>query len=123
MQVVNETKGTVIAKRLRVADSLWARFWGLMGRKALADGEALLLKPGSSIHTMFMRFPIDVVFIDAENRVVKVVSELRPFRLAMAPGSVQSVLELEAGAAARANVAPGDRLVMVDAGQEQPTPP
>ena len=118
MRVLNKSKGTVIATQVRVADSLWARFWGLMGRKPLADGEALLLKPCSSIHTIFMRFPIDVVFIDAHNQVVKVVSELQPFRLAAAPGNTQSVLELEAGTAAQANVAPGDRLVIVDASDE-----
>lgn len=123
MRVVNESKGTVLANRMRVAESLWARFWGLMGRKALADGEALLLKPCSSVHTMFMRFPIDVVFIDAGNQVVKVVSELRPFRLAMGSGSARSALELEAGAAARAKVTPGDRLVMVRVEQERRTGP
>jgi uncharacterized membrane protein (UPF0127 family) len=118
IRLVNESKGTVVATRMRVADNLWSRFWGLMGRRALADGEALLLRPCSSIHTMFMRFPIDVVFIDEGNEVVKVVSNLRPFRLTMAPGSAQSVLELDAGAAAQAKVEPGDLLVMVDAGQE-----
>ncbi len=90
-----------------------------MGRKALPDGEALLLKPCSSIHTLFMRFPIDVVFIDPRNQVVKVVPELRPFRVAMAPGGAQAVLELEAGAAARADVAPGDRLAIVNACEER----
>ncbi len=118
MRLVNESKGTVVATRMRVADNLWSRFWGLMGRKALADGEALLLRPSSSIHTMFMRFPIDVVFIDEGNQVAKVVSNLRPFRLTMAPGSAQSVLELNTGVAAQAQVEPGDQLVMVDTGEE-----
>ena len=118
MRVLNKSKGTVITTRMRVADSPWTRFWGLIGRKALADGEALLLKPCSSIHTIFMRFPIDVVFIDAHNQVVKVVSELQPFRLAVALHDTQSVLELEAGAATQADVAPGDRLVIVDGSEE-----
>lgn len=115
MRVINERKGTVVAEQARLARGAWSRLRGLLGRRALADGEALLLSPCSSVHTMFMRFPIDVVFIDGGNRVVKVVSELRPFRVARAPGSARTVLELAAGAAGRARVEPGDRLVMVDA--------
>ena len=112
--VVNEGKGIVVAENVHVADGIWPRFRGLMGRKGLAAGEALLLVPGSSIHTCFMRFPIDAVFLDVTSRVVKVVPALRPFRVAFGSSGARSVLELEAGAAARAAVEPGDRLVMVE---------
>ena len=111
-RIIDETRGTVVAKDLRLADGLWSRFWGLMGRKALPNDAGLLLKPSSSIHTAFMRFPIDIVFLDRSLRVVKVVPELKPFRVSVAFGGAHSALELNAGAAAQAGVETGDQLVM-----------
>ncbi len=70
-RVINETKATVVAEEVRLADGIWSRFWGLMGRKALPEGVAFLLRPSSSIHTAFMRFPIDVVFLDRSLRVLE----------------------------------------------------
>jgi len=111
-RIIDETRGTVVAKDIRLADGLWSRFWGLMGRKALPNDAGLLLKPSSSIHTAFMRFPIDIVFLDRSLRVVKVVPELKPFRVSVAFGGAHSALELNAGAAAQAGVETGDQLVM-----------
>jgi uncharacterized membrane protein (UPF0127 family) len=113
-RIVNETRGTVVAEDVRVADGVWSRFWGLMGRRRLPEGGALLLRPSFSIHTAFMRFAIDVVFLDRELRVVKVVPEMKPFRVAVAFGGAHSALELNAGAAARAQVEADDQLVMTD---------
>ncbi len=114
-RVLNQSKGSIVAEQVQVADTIWSRFWGLMGRRSLPQGPGLFLKPTSSIHTTFMRFPIDVVFLDREGRVVKVVPELKPFRVTASLMSAHSALELPAGAAAQAHVEPGDRLVMVDA--------
>jgi hypothetical protein len=111
-RILNVTKGTVVAEDIAVARSFWGRFRGLMLRRALASGEALLIEPGASIHTAFMRFPIDVVFLDREKRVVKVAENVRPFRAALSRG--HSALELNAGSAGKANVVKGDRLVIVD---------
>ncbi len=116
IRVLNETQGTVLAEQGRVADHLWSRFWGLMGRRSLPEGEALLIIPCSSVHTAFMRFPIDVVFLDVEDRVVKVVSELKPFRIAMGMKGARRVLELPAGTAGRARLEQGDRLIIGPAG-------
>ncbi len=113
-RVISETRGTVVAEEVRVADNIWSRFWGLMGRRSLAESAGLLLRPSSSVHTAFMRFPIDVVFLDRSLRVVKVVPEMKLFRVAMASGSAHSVLELNAGAAARAQVEAGDQLALID---------
>lgn len=103
----------MVADEVRLADGIWSRFWGLMGRKALLEGRALLLRPSSSIHTAFMRFPIDVVFLDRSLRVVKVVPGLKPFRATIALGA-HSALELNAGAAVEAGVQKGDQLALVD---------
>ena len=98
----------VIVSRVVIADSYWSRFWGLMGRRTLGEDEGLLIEPCSSIHTMFMRFAIDVVFLDREHRVVKVAT-VPPFRAALGGGS-HSVLEIPAGTAERNGVAVGDAL-------------
>src|SRR3972149_6817440 len=107
-RVLNETKGTVVAEQARIADGFWSRFWGLMGKGSLPEGQGLLLKPSNSIHTAFMRFAIDVVFVDREMKVVKVAPEMRPFRVALAFGGAHSALELPAGAASQAQIEPGD---------------
>ena len=83
---------------------------GLLGRRNLPGGEGILLKPASSVHMAFMRFPIDAVFLDRELRVVKVASDLRPWRAAGSRGA-KSVLEIAAGEAERRGVTVGDRLV------------
>ena len=111
-RILNVSKGTVVAEDVAVARSLWGRFRGLMLRREMAPDEALLIEPSASIHTAFMRFPIDVVFLDREKQVVKVAANVRPFRAALSRG--HSALELNAGSAGRANVAEGDRLVIVD---------
>jgi uncharacterized membrane protein (UPF0127 family) len=82
---------------------------GLLGRRGLESGEGLLLRPASSVHTFFMRFAIDVVFLARGGEVLKVVPELAPGRTAAARGA-KAVVELPAGEAARRGIAPGDRL-------------
>jgi len=83
---------------------------GLLGRRELPSEEGILLKPASSVHMAFMRFPIDAVFLDADVRVVKIAAELQPWRAAGARGA-KSVLEIAAGEAARRGLSVGDRLV------------
>jgi uncharacterized protein len=104
--------GTVVCEHCLLAETMFTRLRGLLGRKGLAEGEGLLLRPASSIHTAFMRFAIDAVFIDRENRIVKVAAELRPWRMAACRGS-RAVLELPAGEAARRGMRPGVSLTQV----------
>jgi uncharacterized protein len=96
--------------RARVATSFATRFRGLMGVAELPAGTGLLLPRTRSVHTHFMRFPIDVVFLDGERRVVAIRPALRPWRMASARGA-RSVLELAAGECARLGLAPGDVLL------------
>ncbi|HSC92621.1 MAG TPA: DUF192 domain-containing protein [Gaiellaceae bacterium] len=103
--------GGVVCDRCTVADRAPARMKGLLGRKALPSGEGLLLRPAGSVHTAFMRFPIDVVFLDRELTVLEVVPALAPWRAAGRRGA-KAALELAAGEAARRGVAAGDRLVL-----------
>jgi uncharacterized membrane protein (UPF0127 family) len=104
-------RGATVCERCTVAGTAVARARGLLGRRELPGGEGLLLRPASSIHTLFMRFPIDVVFLDRELTVRKVVPRLRPWRLAFGLGS-HAVLELAAGECERRGIARGDRLTV-----------
>jgi len=104
--------GDVVVEHCHVAETALARLRGLLGRSGLSSGEGMLLRPTSSIHTAFMRFAIDVVFLDRSDRVVKVASELRPWRVAACPGA-RAVLEVGAGEAARRGLRPGVSLTQV----------
>jgi uncharacterized membrane protein (UPF0127 family) len=92
---------------------------GLLGRKSLPAGEGLLLRRAGSIQTMFMRFAIDVVFLDRNLRVVDVIPNLRPWRLAGRRGA-RAVLELPAGEASRRGIQPGERLVLGEEERHEP---
>jgi uncharacterized membrane protein (UPF0127 family) len=113
-RIVNVSKGTTVAGQARKAESFLARLVGLMGRSGLEEGEGLLLAPCASVQTLFMRFPIDVIFMDRDARVVKVAPALRPFRLALGGRGARDTLEVAAGTAARSHTAVGDRLAMED---------
>lgn len=103
----------MVCERCEVADRYFARMRGLLGRAGLEPGGGMLLTPEPSVHMFFMRFPIDVVFLDREQKVVSVRHELRPWQVAAARGAYAS-LELPAGAAASAGIAEGDVLVFED---------
>ena len=98
-----------MCERCLLAETALTRMKGLLGRSSLPSGEGILLKPASSVHMAFMRFPIDAVFLDRELRVVKIAAGLRPWRMAGARGS-KSVLEIAAGEAERRGLSVGDRL-------------
>src|SRR5215210_4517931 len=97
---IKGAREAVVCDRCAVADRPLARLRGLMGRRELPRGEGLLLKPAPSIHTWFMRFPIDAVFLDGDLRVLGVAAGLRPWRIAGRRGA-RAVLELPDGEARR----------------------
>jgi uncharacterized protein len=113
-QLWDETAGRLVCERCTIARDPLGRMMGLLGRRGLHDGEGLLMQPAASIHTFFMRFPIDAVFLDRELRVIKVVHDLRPWRAAAARRA-RAVLELGAGEAARLGLTPGALLSVVTA--------
>ena len=103
--------GSVVCERVTLADSPVTRMRGLLGRDGLERGEGLLLRPASSIHTFFMRFPIDAVFLDRELAVVGIEDSVAPWRAASQRGA-KAVLELRAGESSRRGIAVGDRLTL-----------
>jgi uncharacterized protein len=107
--IVNLTRGTVVCEHAVIADRAFPRMRGLLGRRTLHGDEGILLQPAPSIHTAFMRFPIDVVFLDRDLHVVKLVETLGPWRMASARRA-RAALEIAAGEAAARGVEVGDRL-------------
>ena len=110
---ISTADGTVVAERCVVAERLFARMRGLLGRSALPPGEGLLIQHAPSVHMFFMRFPIDVVFIDRDRRVLRVSVGLAPWRIAGARGAV-AALELPARSTVGLDLAPGTRLELVE---------
>ncbi len=108
--VRNADRGTVLCTRAKIADNIATRFFGLMGRKGVEDGGGLLITKSSSIHSFFMRFRFDAIFLDRDARVVKVVPAMRQWWVAFGGKGARDVLELPAGVAARTNTVAGDRL-------------
>lgn len=104
-----DERGAVVCERCVVATRMRDRMRGLLGRKSLDPGAGLLITRTSSIHTFFMAFPIDAVFLDRDLRVRSVVAGIRPSRAAWRRGS-RHVLELAAGESARVGVVEGSRL-------------
>lgn len=96
------------ALRLRRADTFLGRLAGLLAMAPLQAGEGLLLSPCASVHTAFMRYAIDVVFLDRAGVIKKIVPALKPWRMAACAGAYQT-LELAAGQCAVLRLSPGQR--------------
>jgi len=96
LQVLNVTRGTTLASQLETALTGPTRRKGLLGRDGLQPGSGLWIAPCESVHTFFMRFPIDLVYLDGKKRVRKVRSRVDPWRLSGCL-TARSVLELPAG--------------------------
>lgn len=107
--VRNERTGHVIGDRVEDAAGLWGSFKGLMFRKSIPDGYGLVFRPARGIHTNFMRFPIDLIYFDKENRVSKVRPAMKPWRWDFT--NAAGVIEMNPGSAQAADLRPGDQLV------------
>jgi uncharacterized membrane protein (UPF0127 family) len=101
--------GRVVCEAVEVRDTTFRRLRGLLGRRSLPPDEGVVLRPAWSIHTAFMRFPIDVVFLDHDQVVIRIDPELRPFKTASCRGA-REIVELSAGECARRGLELGDRV-------------
>lgn len=97
MKAINSTRHEEIAGSLGVAETIFSRMKGLLGKNSLADGEGLLIRPCKGIHTFGMRFPIDAVFLDKTNRVIAVTKNILPNHMTRVYLGASSVIELPAG--------------------------
>jgi uncharacterized protein len=114
-QAVNTTRGTVLAASLELAGTGETRRKGLLGRESLLPGEGLWIAPCESVHTFFMRFAIDLVYLDRSHRVKKLRSNVGPWRIS-ACFSAHSVLELPVGTISTSQTECGDTVEIAPAG-------
>jgi uncharacterized membrane protein (UPF0127 family) len=110
--------GTVVAAHVEVAEGVVSRFLGLMGRAELPEGHGLALRPCNSIHMFFMRFPLDVLFVDGDGRVVRVLHSIRPWRASTLVRGAKAAIELPAGTAQRAGIVPNAVVRLVEVAEE-----
>ncbi len=113
--ITNQTRGTTLATRCRVASSTLDRAVGLLGTPEVAPGEGVLIERSPSIHMFFMRYSIDAVFVDRSSRVTRTVSRLRPWRIVLWARGARDCIELAAGSVEGTGTLPGDQLRMEEA--------
>ncbi len=112
-RVTNLNRNTLLAANATRADSFLSRFKGLMGVPHLPPGEGLHIAPCNSVHSFFMKIPIDVLFLDATQQVVDVMHAMAPWRMSKVYFNAKSVLELPAGTADATGTKTGDTLEFI----------
>lgn len=112
-KITKNEKAELILNQLELATSFFQRAKGLLGRKSLAENQGLWIKPGNNIHTFFMKFNIDCIFVDKNLVVQKIKADMGPFRIAGPHWKTTSVIEVKAGTAAQWNIIEGDQLYVV----------
>ena len=110
--IINKTKNKTIASVVYFADIPFKRMKGLLGRSSLGALEAMVIKPCNSIHTFFMRFSIDVLFVNKESRVVKCIVNMPSFRLSPIYLTSKFVVELPVGTIQATNTTEGDQIAI-----------
>jgi uncharacterized protein len=110
IRVVNQTRGTLLGSRVRMADDMPSRVRGFLFRPPPGAGEGILLSPCTAVHMFGVRFPLDVVFISEQGQVVAVYPDLGPWRRSRMHGSALHALELPAGTLRASETAVGDVL-------------
>lgn len=112
LRVDNASRGCTLAEQCELARTFWTRFLGLMGRPGLEPGQGLLIYPESSIHMFFMRFPIDVLFVDKHDTVISLREALPPNRSFASAWKARYVIELPAHLIASTGTQVGDTLTL-----------
>jgi uncharacterized membrane protein (UPF0127 family) len=107
--IIKNSNGIEICKNAKIADSMFSRMLGLMFSKDLDINEGLLISPCNSIHTCFMNYNLDIIFLDKNYSVVKVIYNMKPWRISWMYFKAYQVLEMKAGAL-KVNLVPGETL-------------
>ena len=106
--ITNLTKNIILASQAKAADTFFTRLVGLLNRDFLKQGEALILAPSNCIHTFFMRFAIDVIFLDKTGKIIKIIPSFKPFRLSSYCHNSFCVIELPENTLQSTQTQPGD---------------
>ncbi|MCX5695858.1 MAG: DUF192 domain-containing protein [Candidatus Omnitrophica bacterium] len=112
MKIFNATRKTLLADNAIMADTFLKRAKGLLGKREFHYGQALVLNPCNSVHTCFMRFPIDLLFVSKNNTVIKAIPKLMPFRLSPISAQSRFVIELPLGTIKFTSTGLGDQLIL-----------
>lgn len=112
MKAFNRTSGKELAGKLSVATSVFSRIKGLIGWQALSQGEGLLIQPCQGVHTFFLRFPIDVIFLNKDNQIIEAVENLQPGRMTKLLLASMSVIELPSGTLMNSENVVGNEIVI-----------
>ncbi|MGE3268647.1 MAG: DUF192 domain-containing protein [Chloroflexota bacterium] len=110
LRVLNVSRSTELADCAGLADGFFSRFRGLLGRDGLGAGEGLVIVPCTSVHMLGMRFPLDILHLDRQGTVVKILTNLKPGRLGPYVWRSHTVVELPAGTAAASGTQVGDQI-------------
>lgn len=113
MRLINTKNDRLIADRITVAGTFLSRFRGLMGKSGLEKGEALIILPCKSVHTFFMRFEIDVLFLDRECVVIQTEESMKPYRFSYFVPKSYIVVEIPAGVLSETGTRVGDKLKLI----------
>ena len=108
MKIYNSSKNNLIAGDVKLADNLFSRTIGLLSKKSLSEGEGLVIKPCCSIHTFFMRFEIDVLFVNKKNEIIALYENVKPWRILPIHLTSHYVIELPARTITAKEVEKGD---------------
>jgi uncharacterized membrane protein (UPF0127 family) len=120
VRILDSRSDSTLAGHVALCDTAWTRFRGLMLQRSLPAGHGLLLSPCGSVHTALMLFAIDVIYLDKQGKIVKLVPNLQPFRISFGGWSAHSTIELPAGTLAKLDIRTGDVLRIADqAGEEE----
>lgn len=113
VELYHRITGECLATNVSLANTSWKRLRGLIGRKSLNSGEALWIRPCNGVHTFFMLFAIDVIFLDQELRIVKLIENFRPFRICLPCLKAKTVIELPPHTISKNNLQIGTLLRIV----------
>ncbi len=113
IRVRNVTRDVDLVTRGWMADTFWTRLRGLIGRRGLKPGEGLVIRPCKGVHMWFMRFPIDVLYVGADDRVLDIDEDLRPWAIGRLRRASRYVVELPAGTVHKTGTRVGDKIQVI----------
>lgn len=111
-QIVKRESGEVLLSSCLLTENSWERMKGLLAHESLSSDEGLWISPCTSIHTFFMKFPIDVAFLDKSGKILSIYSAMKPWRLSGIHFKAAGVLEMQAGLLNSMNISKGERLIL-----------
>ncbi len=113
MKIINVSKNTILADEAKMADTFFTRLVGLLNRNSLEKSEALILAPSNCIHSFFMRFTIDVIFLDKAGKIIDALPSFKPFRLSPIYFNSRTTIELPESKIQATQTQPGDIIQII----------